>query len=73
MHITLTLPILSVSLPLNGRVIKATKAKTGITNQVYCCALILLNSKSISGITILKLQKNSKQAKQSFQNWEEYI
>lgn len=66
-HITKTLPTESENLPLKGLENKAIMAKDGIISHLYCVPPISSSKTGKSGNTIVKLLKNSKQARHSFQ------
>jgi len=69
--ITGTRPILSVSLPLNGRDNMAVNVKREMISPLYSAPPRLVRYEGNSGISILKLAKNNNELVQSSQNCEE--
>lgn len=68
MDITNTLPAVSDIFPLKGLLIRAMAANEGIINQAWASPFNCLSNTGNSGKTMEKLEKNTRLARQSFQN-----
>ncbi len=71
--ITGTRPILSASLPLNGREIIAVTVNSEMINPLYSAPPSDVRYEGSSGTIMLKLPKKSSELRQTSQNCFEYV